>query len=146
MHIYEHLKGKRLLSLDIGLRRIGIAVCDILHITTTPLTTLVHDEQAMNQLLLIIEKEQPACIVVGLPKESPGQKNNIIKRIQSFVNVLSTKISLEIVYHDESYSSKNAVRLLVEAGTSKKKRRDKATIDKTAAAVILRSFLDDNGL
>ena len=146
MNTMQHLKGKRLLALDIGKNRIGIAVSDILHITTTPLTVIQHDALVISKLMSIIEKEKPSCIVVGMPKESKGQNNNIIPIINSIVESLQQNTDIEILFQDESFSSKNAVNLLVEAGTSKKKRKDKGTIDKTAAAVILRSFLDDHGL
>ena len=57
MNMYEHLKGKRLLALDIGKKRIGIAVCDILHITTTPLHTIDQGPAVQQEILNIIKRE-----------------------------------------------------------------------------------------
>ncbi len=143
MNMYEHLKGKRLLALDIGKKRIGIAVCDILHITTSPLTTLENTPTAFQEICTIASKEQVGAIIIGIPSESAGQSNAIIKEIRKFQRLLSESLEIPIIMQDESFSSKRAVDYLIASGRSKSHRKDKAVIDKTAAAIILRSFLDE---
>ena len=144
MNMYEHLKGKRLLALDIGKKRIGIAVCDILHITANPLTTLENSPQAVNEIIDISNKEQVGAIIIGIPSETVGQNNTIIKEIMKFQRLLSEALAIDIILQDESFSSKRAVEHLIASGRSKGHRKDKAVIDKTAAAIILRSFLDEH--
>ncbi|NBO69675.1 MAG: Holliday junction resolvase RuvX [Bacteroidetes bacterium] len=143
MNMFEHLKGKRLLALDMGKKRIGIAVCDILHITTTPLITLEQHEDIKNDILNIIAKEQVGGVIIGMPKESVGQSNGIIRDIKDMEQFLQSQLSIAVILHDESFSSKEAVSQLIASGRSQKYRKDKSSIDKTAAAIILRSFLDE---
>jgi putative Holliday junction resolvase len=143
MNMYEHLKGKRLLALDIGKKRIGIAVCDILHITTNPLTTIINDSNALLEIQKIAQQEQVGAIIIGIPPESSGQSNAIIKEIENYQRLLKDTIDIDIYLQDESYSSKRAVEHLIASGRSKAHRKDKSVIDKTAAAIILRSFLDE---
>ena len=90
--MFEHLKGKRLLALDMGKKRIGIAVCDILHITTTPLITLEQHEDIKNDILNIIAKEQVGGVIIGMPKESAGQSNGIIRDIKDMEQFLQSQL------------------------------------------------------
>lgn len=143
MNMYEHLKGKRLLALDIGKKRIGIAVCDVLHITTTPLITLDQGPAVQQHILDIINNEQIGGVIIGIPKETSGQSNAIIKDIQNMEHFLRSQLSIDVILHDESFSSKDAVMHMIASGRSKKYRQDKAAIDRTAAAIILRSFIDE---
>ena len=146
MNMYEHLKGKRLLALDMGKKRIGLAVCDILHVTTTPLLTLERNSEVKQMILRIIEAEHIGGVIIGIPRESPGQSNAIINDIKDMEQFLHAQLSIEVILHDESYSSKDAVSHLIASGRSQKYRRDKSSIDKTAAAIILRSFLDEHDI
>ena len=142
----DRFKHKRLMCLDIGKKRIGIAVCDILHITTTPLTTIEVSSDFIKKIIHIIEKENPAAIIIGMPEASKGQVNSIVEFITECVVELQKYAIPEIIFHDESFSSKDAVSHMVHSGISKKKRAVKGRIDQTAAAIILRSFLDEYGL
>jgi len=100
MNMYEHLKGKRLLALDIGKKRIGIAVCDILHITTTPLLTIEQGPAAQQEILDIIEREQIGGVIIGIPKVSAGQTNSIIKDIKNMEQFLRAQLSINVYLHD----------------------------------------------
>jgi putative Holliday junction resolvase len=144
MNMYQHLKGKRLLALDIGKKRIGIAVCDILHITTTPLITLENTQTTIQEIIEIAKKEQVGAIIIGIPTESKGQQNAIIKEIMKFHRSLSDSLDIDIILQDESFSSKRAIEMMVSSGRTKSHRKDKSMIDKAAAAIILRSFLDEH--
>ena len=77
----DRFKHKRLMCLDIGKKRIGIAVCDILHITTTPLTTIEVSSDFIKKIIQIIEKENPAAIIIGMPEASKGQVNFTMNRL-----------------------------------------------------------------
>ena len=143
MNMYEHLKGKRLLALDIGKKRIGIAVCDMLHITTNPLITIENNPNALEEILKISQHEKIGAIIIGMPPESEGQSNAIIKEILRYQQLLLNALDIDIILQDESFSSKRAVEQLIASGRSKSYRKDKSVIDKTAAAIILRSFLDE---
>jgi len=144
MNMYEHLKGKRLLALDIGKKRIGIAVCDMLHITTTPLLTLENTQAAIQEIIAIAKYEQVGAIIIGIPSESTGQQNAIIKEITKYQRSLMDELTIDIILQDESFSSKRAVESLIASGRTKTHRKDKSMIDKAAAAIILRSFLDEH--
>ena len=81
----DRFKHKRLMCLDIGKKRIGIAVCDILHITTTPLTTIEVSSDFIKKIIQIIEKENPAAIIIGMPEASKVQVNSIVEFITECV-------------------------------------------------------------
>ena len=98
------------------------------------------------KLIQIIEKENPAAIIIGMPEASKGQVNSIVEFIKECIVELQKYAIPEIIFHDESFSSKDAVSHMVHSGISKKKRAVKGRIDQTAAAIILRSFLDEYGL
>ncbi len=132
----------RLLGLDIGDVRIGVAVCDSLEIAAFPVGlvrrvgSLKRDVAAV--AALAVEQEAEG-IVVGLPLSLDGSVGPQAMKTQGFAKALANTLSLPLVFWDESLSSVEAEELLIAQGVSRAKRREK--IDQTAAALILESYL-----
>lgn len=133
----------RILAIDYGERRIGLALSDPMQIIASGLTTLqVNNEneaiQKINQLVV----EHDVCqIVLGNPLDKDGSEGTKTQKVRTFAEKLQKQISIGIVFWDERMSSVTAQKLLIEA-ESKKKRRTKEKIDELAAVVILRHYLD----
>lgn len=131
----------RILAIDFGTKRIGIAVTDPLKMIATPLATVPGNE-IVNFLKKYFEKEEVECIVVGDPS---GQEKNIriSKLADDFCNTLKKKFpGKRIERMKEFYTSKMAFRTMIDAGLKKMDRQDKGTIDKVSAAIILQDFLN----
>ena len=132
----------RLLGLDIGDVRIGVAVCDSLEIAAFPVGlvrrvgSLKRDVAAV--AALAVEQEAEG-IVVGLPLSLDGEIGPQAQKTQGFAKALANSLAVPIVFWDESLSSVEAEERLIAQGVSRAKRRDK--IDQTAAAIILESYL-----
>lgn len=132
----------RLLGLDIGDVRIGVAVCDSLEIAAFPVGvvrrvgSLKRDVAAV--AALAVEQEAEG-IVVGLPLSLNGDIGPQAIKTQGFAKALANNLPVPIVFWDESLSSVEAEEILIAQGVSRAKRRDK--IDQTAAALILESYL-----
>jgi len=142
--IKEKLKNKRIAAIDYGTKRIGIAVCDELHISCNPIKTIdIEKENLKDELSQIIIKERISAVVIGLPISYDDTENTLITKIKSFAEFIKKEFSFDIYYIDESYSSKNASDYMVEYGIKKSNRVKKGTIDKFAAVIILQRFLQE---
>lgn len=130
----------RIMSIDFGKKRTGLAVTDPLQIIVSPLTT-VDTEQLMEFLQDYLLKEEVEQIVIGQPGED-GEGSHIENDIKELKEKIGKKFpGLSVVFHDENFTSKRAVEILVM--TSKKKdRRKKENIDKVSAVLILQSYLN----
>ena len=132
----------RIIAIDYGKKRTGIAVTDILQIIANGLTT-VSTPELMNFLLGYIEKEQVERIIVGHPKQMNNEDSENMKRIIPFVNQLRKKlphIPIEMV--DERFTSVLAHQAMLDGGLKKKARQDKALVDEISATIILQSYLE----
>ena len=132
----------KVIGIDYGKKRIGIAISDTTQIIASPLCT-VHTDEIFTFLKELLVKEEINCIVVGKPKNLDGSQTDSTKITADFVAKLTKKhpdISIKSI--DERFTSKIAKQSILAAGTKKMKRRDKAVVDKVSAAIILQSFLD----
>lgn len=132
----------RVVALDYGSKRVGIAITDPLKIIATPLET-VQTKEIINFLKGYDEREKIEEFVVGIPYDLKGNPTNATPLVKEFVIRLQrgfpgTQISLE----DEKYTSKIAIAAMVAGGMKKKDRRKKENIDKISATIILQSFLE----
>lgn len=131
----------RILAIDYGLKRCGVAVTDPLQIIASPLETVATNE-ILEYLKKYLGKEDVEIIVMGMPFQSDGSESNIAPKIRSFIAVLKSNFpSLLIREVDESYTSKMAMDTLIRGGMKKKDRRVKGNVDKISAAIILQSFM-----
>ncbi len=135
------MKEERILAIDFGAKRIGIAITDPLNMFAYPLTTLANDAKFMDNFKKILNQYNVAKIVIGMPFKESGEESITGKIVLEFVEMIKSKITQEIILADERYSSEIAMQRIIESVPSKKKRRDKGLVDKNAAAVILEDFL-----
>ena len=132
----------RRLALDMGNKRIGVAVSDLTGLYAFPLTTIMRksiskDIDRINELL----REQDAKeLIIGLPLSLSGHQGEQADLVKSFGNLLNDKIDTPIYYVDERYSSVQAENKLINAGVSPSRNRKR--VDAAAAAIILQSYLD----
>ncbi len=133
----------RLLSLDVGDRRIGAALSDPLGITATPLPAIdrkrVRDAPAA--VLGLAREHEVSGIVVGFPLTLSGEAAHQAAKVREFVRALESQTELPVVAVDERFSTQEAERLLRSTGRSPRSR-DKGALDSAAAAVILQTYLD----
>ncbi len=134
----------RLLAIDYGLKRCGIAVSDPNKIIATALQTVPANE-LLNFLKRYTLSEKVEMFVIGYPRKWDNTDSEIVPDIKDFVEKLIVEIpGIPYVYFDERYTSKLASKAMVEAGFKKKDRQIKSNIDKMAAAILLREFMDQN--
>ncbi|AMQ54829.1 Holliday junction resolvase RuvX [Algoriphagus sanaruensis] len=133
----------RVLAIDLGTKRTGLAVTDPLQITANPLET-IETSQLLPFLKNYCSKEEVATLVIGLPTRLNGQENEMTPRVyqlkQELEKVFPEK-RIELI--DERFTSKMAMQTLIAMGTKKKDRKEKAgNLDKVSAAIILQSYLE----
>ena len=131
------------LGLDVGSKRIGVAGCDGLGMMATGITTIWRSsfQNDMEQLAEIIDDRQVEILVIGLPYTMDGNIGSQAKQVQKFGRRVATVIELPIEYVNERLTSYAAEQMMIEAKISV--CRNKATIDRIAAAVILQQWLDE---
>ncbi len=132
----------RILALDVGKKRIGLALSDDLRITAQPYSVIEPQspEDCLQSLLLIIEKENVGLIVLGMPKRLDGSMGEMAQEVKSLATKIRERFPIKVKIWDERFSTHAAQRALLEGDVSRKKR--KQVIDQTAAAWILQGFLD----
>ena len=132
----------RILALDFGKKRTGVAVTDPLQIIASGLAT-VETKQLLVFLKGYISKEEVDIFVVGLPKQMNNQPSESEHLIQPFIKKLkNTFPNIPIKREDERFTSKLAFQSMIDSGMKKKQRQNKATIDEISATLILQSFLN----
>lgn len=132
----------RYLCLDLGRKRIGVAVSDGTGLIATPVGAIpvISRQQALQEVLRYIHKEEAEALVIGLPLHMNGDEGIEANRAREFARQLSKLTDLPIDFMDERLTSVEAERLMQEAGIKREKRR--ALIDARAAAIILQTYLD----
>ncbi len=134
----------RILAIDYGSKRVGIAVTDPLQIIATPLTTL-REPELIPFLIQYRSREPLERIVVGMPLRTDGSDTHATPLIRAFIKNLNQKIpDIPVETIDEAYTSKRAFQAMVEGGMKKKDRRKKENIDQVSAVLILQSFLEQS--
>jgi putative Holliday junction resolvase len=132
----------RIIAIDYGLKRVGLAVTDPLQYIATSLVTISTPE-VLAFLQNYVKQESVEAFVIGMPTQLNNQVPLLAVPINKFVGQLhKTFPDLQVFQQDERYTSKLAVASMVEAGFKKKDRRNKANIDKISATIILQSFLN----
>ena len=137
----DEFREERILAIDFGTKRIGIAVTDPLMMFAYPLTTLNNDPNLWEKLRKIFDEYKIKIIVLGYPLKESGAETHATQPVIEFSERLSKLTNIPIVPVDERYSSQIAQQRIIETVNSKKKRRDKSLLDKNAACVILEDYL-----
>ena len=132
----------RIIAVDYGRKRTGIAVTDPLQLIANGLTT-VDGYQAVKFLSDYTRKEEVDCIVVGHPKQMNNEDSENMKYVKAFVAALTRALpDIPVVYHDERFTSVLAHKAMLDDGLKKMKRQDKALVDEISAVIILQSYLE----
>lgn len=132
----------RVLAIDYGQKRIGIAVSDPLRIAANGLTT-VSPNEIFNFLMQYFEKEKVDEVVVGLPKQMNNQPSDSMRFITPFVNGFKKRFpEMRLIMIDERFTSKLAHQAMLEGGLKKKDRQNKALVDQISATILLQSYLE----
>lgn len=131
------------LGLDLGRKRIGVAGCDGLGLFATGLTTIERTsfERDVEQMRSLVREREVQVLVVGLPYSMDGTIGTQAKEVQKLAKRLSVALELPIVYMDERLTSVEAEEMMKARGVSPS--RNRATIDRLAAAIILQQWLDE---
>ncbi len=131
----------RILAIDYGLKRTGLAVTDELQIIASGLTT-IPSETIIPFLQAYFEKENVNLVLIGEPKQMNGQPSESTTIIEKFVTTFSqTFPEMKVIRMDERFTSKMAFQTMIDSGLSKKKRQNKALIDEIAATILLQDYL-----
>ncbi len=133
----------RLLAIDYGKKRTGIAVTDTLQLIANGLTT-VPTHELLAFILDYVSREPVERILVGLPKQMNNEASENMKRIEPFVRSLQKKLpDVPVEYVDERFTSVLAHRAMLDAGLKKKDRQNKALVDEISATIILQSYMEN---
>ncbi|MBN2660047.1 MAG: Holliday junction resolvase RuvX [Tannerellaceae bacterium] len=134
----------RILAIDYGRKRSGLAVTDTLQLIATGLTT-VPSGDLVKFLFDYVSREPVEIFVVGLPKQMNNELSENMKYIDAFVKHLKRTIpDIPVIFVDERFTSVLAHRAMLEGGLKKKKRQDKELVDEISAVIILQSYLESN--
>jgi putative holliday junction resolvase len=132
----------RILAIDYGQKRSGLAVTDPLRMIATGLET-VTSHTLLDFLRIYIQKEEVDCFVVGEPSDMQNKASDASRFIEPFVRSLKKNFpDIPVERYDERFTSKMAFQSMLDAGLSKKKRRDKSLIDQISATILLQSYLE----
>ncbi|MBR7043529.1 MAG: Holliday junction resolvase RuvX [Prevotella sp.] len=131
----------RILSIDYGKKRTGIAVTDPLQIIAGGLAT-VSTSELYDFLVGYIAREPVERIVVGEPRQPNGQPSENLARVQQFVNRWRKHQTIPVEYYDERFTSVLAHRAMIDAGLKRKARQDKSLVDEVSATILLQDFLE----
>jgi putative holliday junction resolvase len=132
----------RILALDHGSRRIGVAVSDELRLIAQPLEFIPAEPFAnfLARLQELLREKEVGLVLVGLPRNMDGSHGPAAQKVQEFIAALTNHISVPIRTWDERLTTVQANRLLIQGHVRREKRKEK--VDKMAAAILLQSFLD----
>jgi putative Holliday junction resolvase len=131
----------RIMAIDYGTKRVGIAVTDSLQIIANGLTT-IHSSELIEFLKKYIDKEEVDCIVVGKPKHLNNTPSDADRFIEPFVvHLKRTFPQIKVDRIDERFTSKMAFQTMIDGGLGKKSRQNKELIDEISATIILQSYM-----
>ncbi len=131
----------RILAIDYGLKRTGLAVTDPLKIIATPLET-VETQKLLEKLANYMATESVERIVIGMPAKLDGSDTHATQPVLGFIEILKKKFpSMPISVEDERFTSKMAMQAMIQGGMKKSDRRVKGNVDKISAVLILQSFM-----
>ena len=135
----------RLLSIDYGAKRTGLAVTDINQIVPGGLCT-VPTKELMKFLLDYVRREPVERFIVGFPRQTNGRDSENLQRVRCFVGQLQKELpDIPVTWYDERYTSVMAHQTMIDAGLGRKARQNKALVDEISATIILRDYMTYGG-
>jgi putative holliday junction resolvase len=132
----------RIMCIDYGERRIGIALSDPLLTFAYPFITLKNDASFLLNLSKIIIEKKIIKVILGLPSERFKSSKELSQKVLKLKSEIETKNKIEVILWDEEYSSMIAKEKVIESVTKKSRRKEKDLLDRHSAAVILQEYLD----
>lgn len=136
----------RIMAIDYGLKRTGLAVTDPMQIIATALET-VRTHTITDYLKKYLESEPVEAFIVGMPKKLDNTDTNNTRHVEAFVNRLKKCFpEIPVHTHDERFTSSMALKSMIASGYSKADRREKGNIDKISATIILQSYMESKGI
>ncbi len=138
----RNISPGRILGIDFGMKRIGLAMSDPLQMLASTFKTLLnkHIHKVVDEICEIVGQNQMKAIVVGQPLHMSGDAGQMADKVREFVEKLESRLHIPIFLWDERWTTVSAEKLLIETGMSPSRNRDK--IDQLAAAYLLQGFLD----
>ena len=133
---------RRIIGLDYGDRRIGVAVSDPLNVIARGVTVVQNNDNAIAEIGRLASEYDAEKIVIGLPLNLKGEHGQKAEQVEAFIASLEKELGLVIVRVDERFTSHMAHETLRTMGVKKSERQSKGRIDEMAAALILQSYLD----
>lgn len=131
----------RILSVDYGKKRTGLAVTDPLQLIAGGLAT-VETHTLFDYLKAYVEREEVECIIIGEPRQPNGQPSENLQRVQQFVNRWRKAVpEVPIDYFDERFTSVLAHQVMLDSGIGKKARQNKGLVDEISATIILEDYM-----
>lgn len=132
----------RILALDHGTKRIGVAISDEMELIAQPLEYIPAEpfDQFLARLRTLIKEKEVELILVGMPRNMDGSYGPAALKVQEFVAILKDALAVPIQTWDERLTSAQANRLLIQGGVRRQQRKE--SVDRMAAAILLQSFLD----
>jgi len=140
--------SNRVLGIDFGQRRVGIAVSDPMGIIARGIDTFTNDRDLPDKILELVKRMSVTKVVVGKPLKLSGEKGSSALEASKFAEMLNKKLStdydgkVEVVEWDERFTTTIAQRTQIELGIRKKERQKKGNLDRMASQLILQSYLD----
>jgi putative Holliday junction resolvase len=140
--VYTTLVLRRVIAIDLGARRIGVAITDALQLAALPHATIARHggKRDLDAIAALVRELDAERVVLGLPLSPEGEVGRAAKSAQTFAERLRAALSVPVELIDESFSTVEAEQVLLEADLSRARRRE--VIDRLAAAIILRRWLD----
>lgn len=137
---------KRILSIDYGKKRTGLALSDPLQIIASGLDT-INTPNLMSYLKNLMTKEPIETIILGYPLNLNGEETDATKPVEAFEKRIKKQFqNVNIVRVDERYTSKEAFQAMIDGGVKKKNRRNKALIDKVSATILLQNYMENKNI
>ena len=133
----------RLVGIDVGTKRIGVAQTDLLHTIANPVGTFSPDE-VLAEIKKLVDSSKVDKFIVGWPLTPNGEEGRATDMVKKFIKDILHKHfpDIPVVKIDERYTSNKALEYMLEAGVPKQKRKEKGRRDRIAAAIILQNYLD----
>ncbi|HMQ09855.1 MAG TPA: Holliday junction resolvase RuvX [Oligoflexia bacterium] len=131
---------KKIMALDYGTKRIGIAISDALGMCAHPRDFIDNNSKAFENILKLAEQENIQLLLFGIPKRLSGEASHMQEEIERFMHNLQKKTGLNMQTWDERLTSAQAEKFMISADVKRKKR--KTSIDSMAATILLQSYLD----
>lgn len=132
----------KIIALDIGTVRIGVATSDIMEIIASAYESYrrKNTDEDLEHIAQLVTNLNAGLVVIGLPLKMDGTEGQSVEMAKSFGDELSKRISVPVCYQDERLSTVTAQKILIESGMRREKRKDK--VDSLAATIILQTYLD----